>query len=80
MLLQNIWVDIGLVNGATGIIKDIVWKEGTDIKKDLLQALLVAVDWYNGPTLFTSSDSKKIVPIFPTFYEWEGFKGTCSHR
>ena len=77
MLLQNIWVDIGLVNGATGTIKDVVWKEGADIKKDLPQALLVAVNRYNGPTLFTGSDGKKVVPIFPTLYKWEGFKGTC---
>ena len=75
MLLQNIWVDIGLVNGATSIIKDIVWKEGVDIKKDLLQALLVIVNQYNGPVLFTGSNSKKVVPIFPTFYKWEGSKG-----
>ena len=67
---------MGLVNGATGTIEDVVWKEGTDVKKDLLQALLVAVNRYNGPALFTSSNSKKVVPIFPTFCEWEGFKGT----
>ena len=47
-----------------------------DIKKDLLQALLVAVNRYNRPALFTGSNSKKVVPIFPTFYKWEGFKGT----
>ena len=77
MLLQNIWVDMGLVNGTTSTIKDVVWKESVDVKKDLLQALLVAVNRYNGPTLFTSSDGRKVVPIFPTFCEWEGFKGTC---
>ena len=80
MLLQNIWVDMGLVNGATSIIEDIVQKEGADVKKDLPQALLVAVDRYNGPTLFTSSNGKRVVPIFPTFREWEGSKGTCSRR
>ena len=69
---------MGLVNGATGTIEDVVWKEGADVKKDLLQALLVAVDWYNGPALFTSSNGKKVVPIFSTFREWEGSKGTCS--
>ena len=76
MLLQNIWVDMGLVNGVISIIEDIVQKEGTDVKKDLLQVLLVVVDWYNRPTLFTSSNGKKVVPIFPTLYEWEGSKGT----
>ena len=75
MLLQNIWVDIGLVDGTTGTIKDVVWKEGIDVKKDLPQALLVAVNRYNGPALFTGSDGKKVVPIFPTLREWEGSKG-----
>ena len=80
MLLQNIWVDMGLVNGATGTIEDVVWKEGVDIKKDLPQALLVAVNRYNGPALFTNSNGKKVVPIFPTFRKWEGSKGTCSRH
>ena len=71
---------MGLVNGATGTIEDVVQKEGTDVKKDLLQALLVAVNRYNGPALFTSSNSKKVVPIFPTFCEWEGSKGTYLHH
>ena len=76
MLLQNIWVDMGLINSTTSTIEDIVWKESVDVKKDLLQALLVAVDRYNRPTLFTSSNSRKVVPIFPTFCKWEGSKGT----
>ena len=71
---------MGLVNGATGTIEDVVWKESADVKKDLPQALLVAVDRYNGPALFTSSNGRKVVPIFPTFCEWEGSKGTCSRR
>ena len=77
MLLQNIQVDMDLVNGATGTIKDVVWKEGVDVKKDLLQALLVAVDQYNGPALFIGSNGKKAVPIFSTFCKQEGSKGTC---
>ena len=76
MLLQNIQVDMGLVNSAISTIKDMVQKEGIDVKKDLLQALLVAVNRYNGPALFTGSNSKKVVPIFFTFYKWEGSKGT----
>ena len=80
MLLQNIWIDIDLVNGATSIIKDIIQKEGADIKKDLLQALLVTVNQYNEPALFTGSDGKKVVPIFPTLYKQEGSKGTYLRR
>jgi len=68
---------MGLVNGTTSTIKNVVWKEGVDVKKDLPQALLVVVDWYSGPALFTNSNSKKVVPIFPTLYKWDSSKGTC---
>jgi len=80
MLIQNIWVELGLVNGTTGTIKDIIWKEGADVKKDPPQSLLIAVDKYDGPALFTREDGKKVVPIFPVLREWEGARGTCSRR
>jgi hypothetical protein len=34
MLTQNIWVELGLVNGTTGTVEDVVWKEHADVKKD----------------------------------------------
>jgi hypothetical protein len=40
MLIQNIWVELGLVNGTTGTVEDVVWKEHADVKKDQPQALL----------------------------------------
>ena len=36
MLIQNICVKLGLVNGITGIVEDIIWKGYVDIKKDQL--------------------------------------------
>ena len=80
MLIQNIQVELGLVNGTITTIKDIVQKEGTDIKKDPPQLLLIAVNKYDGPALFTRKDSKNVVPIFPILYEWEGTKGTYLRR
>jgi ATP-dependent DNA helicase PIF1 len=56
MLTQNIWVELGLVNGTTGTVEDVVWKEHADVKKDQPQALLIAVDGYSGPALFTQQD------------------------
>ena len=58
ILIQNIWVKLGLVNGTTSIVKDIIQKGYADIKKDQPQLLLVIVDRYNRPTLFTQQDSK----------------------
>jgi hypothetical protein len=67
MLAQNIWVELGLVNGTTGTVEDVVWKEHADIKKDQPQALLIAVDGYNGPALYTQHDGRKVTPVFLYF-------------
>ncbi len=69
MLIQNIQVELGLVNGITGIIENIVWKAHTDIKKDQPQSLLIAINSYNGLALFSWQDRKKVVPIFSVFHE-----------
>ena len=69
ILIQNIWVELGLVNSTTNIVKDIIQKEYADIKKDQPQSLLIAVDGYNGPALFTRQDSKKVVSIFSVLYK-----------
>jgi ATP-dependent DNA helicase PIF1 len=80
MLTQNIWVGPGLVNGTTGIVEDVVWKEHADIKKDQPQALLIAVDGYNGPALYTQQDGRKVTPVFSILHEWEGASGSCLRR
>ena len=80
MLIQNIWIELGLVNSTTSTVKDIIWKGHADIKKDQPQLLLIAVDGYNGPALFTWQDSKKVVPIFSVLRKWEGTRGSCLQR
>ena len=34
MLIQNIWVKLGLVNGIIGTVENVIWKEHADVKKD----------------------------------------------
>ena len=34
ILIQNIWVELGLVNSTTNTVKDIIWNEHADIKRD----------------------------------------------
>ena len=80
ILIQNIQVKLGLVNGTTSIVKDVIQKGHADIKKDQPQLLLITVDKYNGPTLFTQQDSKKVVPIFSVLYKQEGIRGSCLQR
>ena len=80
ILIQNIQVKLGLVNGTTSIVKDIIQKGHADIKKDQPQLLLVTVNRYNGPALFTQQDSKKVVPIFSILYKQEGIRGSYLRR
>jgi hypothetical protein len=47
-----------------------------DIKKDQPQSLLVIVDGYNRPALFTQQNSKKVIFIFFILYKWEGIRGS----
>ena len=80
ILIQNIQVKLGLVNGTTGTVKDIIQKGYIDIKKDQPQLLLIIVNRYNRPTLFTQQDSKKVIPIFSMLRKWEGIRGSCLWR
>ena len=51
MLTTNLWTTQGLTNGATGIVKDIIYKKGQGPPK-LPEAVIVRMDEpYNGPHL-----------------------------
>ena len=50
MLSSNLWVEIGLVNGAMGTIKSICYRPGGGLP-DLPVAVTVVFDTYSGPTL-----------------------------
>ena len=64
MLTANLWVEVGLVNGALGIIKAICY--GSDQSPpDLPIAVTVKFDPYTGPTLHDGT-----VPIIPIQRSW----------
>ena len=50
MLSSNLWVDMGLVNGAMGTIQAICYKTG-QAPPALPVAVTVLFDHYSGPTL-----------------------------
>ena len=50
MLSSNLWIDMGLVNGAMGTIKAICYRSG-GAPPDLPVAITVQFDTYTGPTL-----------------------------
>ena len=58
MLTSNLWVDVGLVNGAMGTIRAICYRSGGP--PDLPISVMVHFDNYSGPTLHDGT-----VPITP---------------
>ena len=72
MLSSNLWVEMGLVNGAIGMIQAICYSEGT-APPDLPVAVTVLFDSYSGPTL-----SDGTVPISPIRHSWSTSGSHCS--
>ena len=64
MVTSNLWVEAGLINGAQGTVKDIVF-DTKDNEDSLPIYVLVCLDVYNGPSLFNDKDKADWVPIFP---------------
>ena len=72
MLSSNLWVDMGLVNGAMGTIKAICY--GNDgSPPNLPVAVTVTFDSYSGPTLIDGT-----VPITPLRRSWFTSATQCS--
>ena len=58
MLISNLWVEVGLVNGGIGTVKAICYQNGGP--PDLPLAVMVLFDKYCGPTLHDGT-----VPVTP---------------
>ena len=71
MLSSNLWVDVGLVNGAMGTIRAICYHSGGP--PDLPIAVMVHFDSYSGPTLHDGT-----VPITPLRRTWSSSGTQCS--
>jgi ATP-dependent DNA helicase PIF1 len=71
MLTSNLWVDVGLVNGAMGTIQAICYRTGGP--PDLPIAVMVHFDSYSGPTLHDGT-----VPITPLRRTWSSSGVQCS--
>ena len=54
-LTNNLWTSKGLVNGANGTIKDILYKPN----ENLPFAILIDFDDYIGPKFFPENDTKR---------------------
>ena len=71
MLTSNLWVDVGLVNGAMGTVQAICYRTGGP--PDLPIAVMVHFDSYSGPTFPDGT-----VPIIPLCCCWSPSGGQCS--
>ena len=56
MLISNLWVESGLVNGSMGTVKAICYQNGGPPSLPL--AIMVHFDCYSGPTLVDGSVPK----------------------
>ena len=72
MLSANLWVEVGLVNGALGTVEAICY-EGDQRPPDLPIAVTVKFDSYSGPTLPDGT-----VPITPLRRTWFSTTKQCS--
>ena len=72
MLTANLWVDVGLVNGAMGTVVAICYRTG-QAPPNLPIATTVHFDSYTGPLL-----SDGTVPITPMGRTWSASGGQCS--
>ena len=72
MLCANLWVEVGLVNGALGTVVAICY-ENDRRPPDLPVAVTVRFDSYTGPTL-----SDGTIPICPLLRTWFSTTRQCS--
>ncbi|EED12032.1 conserved hypothetical protein [Talaromyces stipitatus ATCC 10500] len=78
MLIEDIWIEHGLVNGAFSMIIDIIWEAGITNPREIPPyALLIHFDTYNGPEYITINE-KKVVPIFRSKRDFSTNNINCS--
>ncbi|KAK3922297.1 ATP-dependent DNA helicase [Frankliniella fusca] len=75
MLRSNMWLEVGLVNGATGTVEDIVYEPGRAQPEDLPAVVMVRFDKYSGPTV-----ADGLVPVPTEVHTWEHDKVACSRE
>ncbi len=73
MLTANLWVQVGLVNGALGTVVSICYDGADQSPPSLPVAVTVKFDFYTGPTLADST-----VPIVPLRRTWLSSTYPCS--
>jgi len=79
MLLWNISVLGGLVNGSIGYVIDFVYSPGNGAPL-LPSFIIINFPQYKGPSFFREPERTTWVPLFPTLYEFLDHDGTQHYR
>ena len=68
VVVDNEWQEVGIVNGATGIVHDIIYPQGSDGPPDIPEAILVRLDeGYLGPSYLSDENIAKFIPLKKTY-------------
>ncbi|KPM39851.1 hypothetical protein AK830_g6688 [Neonectria ditissima] len=79
MLTENIWTDVGLVNGAIGEVYDLAWNPSvTDPHNQHPSVVLVRFDRYSGPPCFDDPALAKVVPIYRSSRDFIKGSAVCT--
>ena len=67
LITSNLWKETGLTNGARGVVKYIIYEEGT--KPPMLPAMVILeVEQYTGPAFLGLDKCVPIIPVTRTWY------------
>ena len=78
MLTENLWPDMGLINGAKGTVTHIVFQEGVHPANGMPAFILVSFPDYVGPPFVPGMPGT--VPICPRTAEWKDGSTRCTRR
>ena len=78
VLTDNLWPDMGLINGSKGTVTHIVFQEGVHPGNGMPHFIVVAFPDYLGPPFLP--DHPGTVPIFPRTAEWKVGTTQCTRR
>ena len=85
MLTRNLWDNVGLANGAQGIVHDISWQMGADPLNDPPMVIMVAFKTYTGPPFQTDAgtdlqdgEGTLVVPILQVRQDFSLNNESCS--
>ena len=78
MLTDNLWPDMGLINGSKGTVTHIVFQEGKHPGNSMPSFIVVAFPDYIGPPYVPGHPGT--VPICPRTAEWKDGTTHCTRR